>query len=208
MRGRSRGAAPSFAVTGITRDAQVLSLGHLATARTPLRDTAPWTEGALSFTKLRGAPRAGIVPALEKNGAPTVKLVGSAPKGYDAIATPAPGEDFVLEGDLSVSGAPGGLAFRATNGRDAVRGAMLVVTPGGKAALVTTDEQGNEVALAAPIEPAPPLPVHVKITVKGTKVEAIVGPTTLSGTSRPRSRRARSGSSRSAARASIWRAFR
>ena len=33
--------APSFAVTGITRDAQVLSLGHLATARTPLRDKAP-----------------------------------------------------------------------------------------------------------------------------------------------------------------------
>ena len=174
--------APSFAVTGITRDAQVLSLGHLATARTPLRDTAPWTEGALSFTKLRGAPRAAVVPALDKNGAPTVKLVGSAPKGYDAIATSAPGEDFVLEGDLSVSGAPGGLAFRATNGRDAVRGAMLVVTPGGKAALVTTDEQGNEAPLAAPIEPAPSLPVHVKITVKGTKVEATVGPTTLSGT--------------------------
>lgn len=33
--------APSFYVTGITRDAEVLSLGHLATARTPLRDSAP-----------------------------------------------------------------------------------------------------------------------------------------------------------------------
>jgi hypothetical protein len=175
-------SAPSFTVTGITRDAQVLSLGHLATARTPLRDTAPWTEGALTFTKLRGAPRAGIVPAVEKSGAPTVKLVGSAPKGYDAIGTAAPAEDFVLEGELSVSGAPGGVAFRATNGRDAVRGAMLVVTPGGRVALVTTDEQGNEVPLAAPVEPAPPLPVHVKITVKGTKVDAVVGPSTLSAT--------------------------
>jgi hypothetical protein len=175
-------SAPSFTVTGITRDAQVLSLGHLATARTPLRDTAPWTEGALSFTKLRGAPRAGIVPPLAKGGAPTVKLVGSAPKGYDAIGTTAPGEDFVLEGDLTVSGGPGGLALRATNGRDAVRGAMLVVTPGGGAALVTTDESGNESPLAAPIEPAPQSPVHVKITVKGTKLEAIVGTKTLSAT--------------------------
>jgi hypothetical protein len=175
-------SAPSFTVTGITRDAQVLSLGHLATARTPLRDTAPWTEGALSFTKLRGAPRAGIVPPLAKGGAPTVKLVGSAPKGYDAIGTTAPGEDFVLEGDLTVSGGPGGLALRATNARDAVRGAMLVVTPGGGAALVTTDESGNESPLAAPIEPAPQSPVHVKITVKGTKLEAVVGTKTLSAT--------------------------
>jgi hypothetical protein len=163
-------SAPSFTVTGITRDAQVLSLGHLATARTPLRDTAPWTEGPLSFTKLRGTPRAGIVPSLEKGGAPTVKLMGSAAKG------------FVLEGDLSVNGGPGGLAFRATNGRDAVRGAMLVVTPGGRAALVTTDEQGNEAPLATPIDPAPSAPVHVKITVKGAKVEAVVGTSTLSAT--------------------------
>jgi hypothetical protein len=174
-------SAPSFTVTGITRDAQVLSLGHLATARTPLRDTAPWTEGALSFTKLRGTPRAGIVPSLEKGGAPTVKLMGSAPKGYDAIGTAAPGEDFVLEGDLAVNGGPGGLAFRATNGRDAVRGAMLVVTPGGRVALVTTDEQGNEAPLATPID-APSAPVHVKITVKGAKVEAVVGTSTLSAT--------------------------
>ena len=34
-------SAPSFTVTGITRDAQVLSLDHLATARTPLPATAP-----------------------------------------------------------------------------------------------------------------------------------------------------------------------
>ncbi len=175
-------SAPSFTVTGILRDAQVLSLGHLATARTPLRDTAPWTEGALTFTKLRGAPRAAILASLDKGGAPTVKLMGSAPKGYDAISTSSHGEDFVLEGELSVSGGPGGLAFRATNGRDAVRGAMLVVTPGGRAALVTSDEQGNELPLSAPIEPAPGAPVHVKVTVKGTKIEAVVGSTTLSGT--------------------------
>ncbi len=175
-------AAPAFAVTGVTRDGQALSLAHLATARTPLRDGSSWTEGGWSFTKLRGTPRAGIAPASEKGGAPTVKVVGSGPKGYDAIVTTSPGEDFVLEGDLVVRDAPGGVTFRAANGRDAVRGAMLVVTPGGRAALLTSDDQGNESLLAAPIERAPSMPVHVKITVKGTKVEAVVGADTLSGT--------------------------
>lgn len=174
--------APAFAVTRVTRDGQALSLAHLATARTPLRDGSTWTEGGWSFTKLRGTPRAGIAPASEKGGAPTVKVVGSGPKGYDAIVTTSPGEDFVLEGDLVVRDAPGGVTFRAANGRDAVRGAMLVVTPGGRAALLTSDDQGNESLLAAPIEPAPSMPVHVKITVKGTKVEAVVGAATLSGT--------------------------
>ena len=174
--------APAFSVTGVTRDGQLLSLSHLATARTPLRDGSTWSEGGWSFTKLRGTPRAGIAPAGEKGGAPTVKVVGSGPKGYDAIVTPAPGEDFVLEGELTVRDAPGGLTFRAVSGREAVRGALLVVTPGGRAALVTSDDQGNESLLAAPVEPAPSMPVHVKITVKGTKVEAVVGQTTLSGT--------------------------
>jgi hypothetical protein len=173
---------PKYAVTGVTRDGQLLSLGHLATARTPLRDASAWSDGGLSFTKLRGTPRAGIAPATEKGGPPTVKLLGSGAKGYDAITTAAPGDDFVLEGELSVRGAPGGLAIRATNGKDAVRAAMLVVTPGGKAALVATDDLGNESMLGTPVDPAPSMPVHVKISVKGTKVEAVVGSATLSGT--------------------------
>ncbi len=174
--------APAFSVTGVTRDGQLLSLAHLATARTPLRDGSSWSEGGWSFTKLRGTPRAGIAPAGDKGGGPTVKVVGSGPKSYDAIVTTPPGDDFVLEGELSVRDAAGGVTFRAANGRDAVRGALLVITPGGRAALVTSDDTGNETPLAAPIEPAPSMPVHVKITVKGTKVEAVVGPTTLSGT--------------------------
>ncbi|MDB4936064.1 MAG: hypothetical protein JWP87_3036 [Labilithrix sp.] len=174
--------APAYSVTGITREGQVLSLAHLATARTPMRDASSWSEGGLSFTKLRGTPRAGIAPAAEKGGAPTVKLQGSGAKGYDAIMTAAPGDDFVLEGDLAVRGAPGGLAFRAANGRDAVRGVLLVVTPGGRAALVTTDDQGNESTLGTPVDPAPGMPVHVKVTVKGTKIDALIGTATLSGT--------------------------
>jgi hypothetical protein len=174
--------APAYSVTGVTRDGQLLSLSQLATARTPLRDGSTWTDGGWSFTKLRGTPRAGIAGAREPGGGPTVKIVGSGAKGYDAIVTTAPGDDFVLEGELTVRDAPGGLAFRAVSGREAVRGALLVVTPGGRAVLATSDDQGSESLMAAPIDPAPAMPVHVKITVKGTKVEAVVGKTTLSGT--------------------------
>jgi hypothetical protein len=175
-----RGGAGA-AVAGVKRDGQPLSLAFLPTARTPLHEGTSWSDAGLSFTKLHGTPRAGIAPA-EKGGAPTVKLVGGGFKGYDAIATTAPGEDFVLEGDLVVRGGPGGLAFRAVTGRDAVRGALLIVTPGGRAAIATSDDAGDEALLAAPIDPAPTMPVHVKITVKGTKVEAVVGTTTLTGT--------------------------
>jgi hypothetical protein len=179
--------APSFAVTSVRRDAQPLSLAFLPTARTPLSDGTTWTaEGTtLTFGKLRGSPRAGIAPAPEKGAGPTVKLVGVGTKGYDAIATATPAEDFVLEGDLTVRGATGGIAFRAVNGREAVRGAMFLVTPGGRAAMVTSDDSGGESFLSAAIDPAPPSPVHVKITVKGAKVEAVIGQQTLQGTLPP-----------------------
>ncbi|HSO33269.1 MAG TPA: hypothetical protein VLT33_12135 [Labilithrix sp.] len=174
--------APSFAVTLVTRDGQPVALAHLATARTPLREGSSWTEAGLSFSKLRGAPRVGIVTPADKAGLPTVKLVGSGPRGFDAVATAAPADDFVIEGELTVRGAAGGVLFRATNGRDAVRGAMLLVTPGGRASLVSSDDTGGESLLASPIDPAPAMPAHVKITVKGLKVEAILGTSTLSGT--------------------------
>ena len=173
--------APSFAVTRVTRDGEPVSLAHLPTARTPLREGTSWSDSGLSLSKLRGAPRVGIAPASAKGGA-TVTLAGSSARGYDAIGTAPPGEDFVIEGDLTVRGAAGGIAFRAVNGRDAVRGAMLLVTPGGPVSLVTTDDTGGESPIATPIEPAPQMPVHVRISVTGSKVEAIVGTTTLRGT--------------------------
>ncbi len=175
-------AAPAFAVTTVTRNGQPVALAQLLTARTPLRDGASWSDGGLTFSKLRGAPRVGLVPAAQKGGLPTVKLAGSGARGYDAIATSAPGDDFVLEGDLTVRTAAGGVLFRATNGRESVRGGMLLVTPGGKVSLVSADDSGGESLLTSPIDPAPAMPVHVKITVKGLKVEAMVGSAAITGT--------------------------
>jgi hypothetical protein len=184
------GVATSVALEGHTwslersaprRDGQAITLAHLTTARTPLKDGSQWTESGLTFTKVHGTPRAGIAPSADKNVGPTVKLVGVGAKGYDAISTPAPGDDFVVEGDLDVSGGPGGIAFRAVSGRDAVRGALLVVDPKGRTVLATSDDSGTEALLAAPIDPSPGTPVHVKISVTGTKVEAIVGSQTMNG---------------------------
>lgn len=172
-------ARNTSAVTAITRDGQAVALAHLVTVPAPLRDASSWSEAGLTFTKLRGTPRATIAPSPEQGGAPTVKMEGSGLKGFDAIVTAPPADDFVLEGDLLVGGAAGGLALRASRGTEALRGAILVVTPGGSAALVASDDAGRETPLAAPIQPAPPMPVHVKITVKGTKLVAIVGTTKL-----------------------------
>ncbi|AKU97999.1 hypothetical protein AKJ09_04663 [Labilithrix luteola] len=172
---------PALAVTGASRDGKLVSLAFLSTAKTPLKEAASWSEGGLSFSKLHGTPRAGLVPASAKEGL-TVKLAGTGTKGYDVIVTRAPSDDVLLEGDLTVSSAPGGIVFRAASGRDAVKGGMLLVTPSGRVAMVTTDDAGAEAPLSAPIEPPPAMPVHVRIAVKGTKVEATVGKTKLEGT--------------------------
>ena len=175
-------APPTLAVTKVTRDGAPISLATLSTARAPLREGTSWSESGYVFTKMRGTPQAAVAPATGKAAGPTVKVVGVAGRGYDAIGTPPAGEDFVVEGDLTVTGAPGGLAVRAVQGRDAVRGALLVVTPKGRTALATSDDAGNEALLGAPIDPSPAMPVHVKITVQGTKIEAVVGDKTIKGT--------------------------
>lgn len=174
--------SPTFAVTAVTRDTQPIALSSLPSARPPLREAESWSESGYTFAKLRGTPQASLAPSSGKGGGPTVKMLGVAGRGYDAIATSPPAADFVVEGDLTVSGGPGGIAVRAVQGRDAVRGALLVVTPNGRTVLATSDDAGKEALLGAPLDPSPAMPVHVKITVQGTKIEAEIGKTTLKGT--------------------------
>jgi hypothetical protein len=171
---------PSFLVTGATRDGQPLSMAHLATAKAPMKEGTSWTEAGYTFTKVRGAPRVALAPGADKTA--TVKMSATGGDGYDAISTPAPADDITIEGDLAVRGAPGGIAFRSAPTRKGVRAAALLVTPNGRTALVTMDDTNPEVNLAAPIDPSPAMPVHVKIVLAGTKIEATVGSTTLKGT--------------------------
>jgi len=171
-------------VSKVTRDGANVTLGHLASARTPTHEGMSWSEGGYTFTKMRGTPQVGTSPGADKSTGPRVKIVGMGAKGYDAAGVAPPEGDFVIEGDVNVTGAPGGLAIRAVQGRDAVRGAILVFIPGagGRTMLATSDDAGAETLVGAPIDPTPNMPVHVKIVVQGTKVEATVGGTTIKGT--------------------------
>lgn len=173
-------AEGTYAVAGARRGSQPVSLLHLATAKTPLRDGDRWAEGDLAFVRLRGAPKVGIVPSA--GSGPTLKMSGHGAKGYDAIGMTPPDADVVVEADLTVRGGPAGIGLRMGNGRDAVRGAMLVFSPGARTSILTSDDTGFEALLAAPVEPAIETPVHVKLTLRGTKLSAVVGTTKLEGT--------------------------
>ncbi len=175
-------AEGSLAVVAVRRGGQPVNLLHLATAKTPLREGERWTDGDLAIVRMRGAPRVGIVPAAAGAAGPTLKMIGAGAKGFDAIAMTAPDDDVVVEADLTVRGGPAGIGLRLANGRDSVRGAMLVVAPGARTSILTTDDTGFEALLAAPVEPAIETPVHVKLTLRGTKLSAVVGTTKLEGT--------------------------
>ncbi len=171
---------PANLVTGVTRNGQPLSMAHLSSAKAPMKEGSSWSEAGYTFTKVRGAPRVSL--AAGEKGLPTVKLSAVGGDGFDAISTPAPADDIVIEGELKVSGAAGGIAFRSAPARKGLRAAMLLVTPNGRTALVTTDDANPETLVGSPIDPSPSMPVKVKIVLQGSKVEATVGSTTIKGT--------------------------
>jgi hypothetical protein len=160
-------------VIDLQRDGAPIVLSMLPTARVPTTDATSWSGGGLVFAKLFGVPRAAIVA--EKRPA-RVRLVGSGEKGFDAISIAAPSDDVSVESDLTVSG-EAGIALRAAPGRDAFRGAALVLTPGmsPRVTLVQKEETGFESFLAAPVELTTfSGAAHVKMTVRKTKIEAVV----------------------------------
>jgi hypothetical protein len=173
-------ATTSYAVMGVRRDGQPVSPSQLSTKGIP-RDGTQWIASGYTFNKLRGTPRVAVSAGADKSAGPNVKLLGGGVDGFDAVTVVPPGPDFTLEGELVVRDAPGGIAFRVASTKKGFRGGTLVVTPGGKTVLSVVDD-GGETNLAAPIEPSPTGPVAVKISVKGTKVEAVVGKATLAGT--------------------------
>jgi hypothetical protein len=165
------------AVTGLMRDAAPVTAKMLPNARPPAEQATSWSAGGLVFARLAGSPRATVAAG------PRVWVYGSGLS--DAIATPAPGDDVVVEADLRVNGGPAGLVVRAVPGSArSFRGASLVIVPGAtpRAALLLSNGSGLETA-AAPTVDLTNAPVqHVRVTVKGQKVEARVGTATLEAT--------------------------
>lgn len=168
------------ALGAITRDGAAVTLAVLPAARAPLTAEGPWAAGPLSFARLRGTPGASATPG------PRLRMVARGTRGYDAIAARAPADDFVLEADLSVTGGQGGIGVRTTLARDALRGARIVLDAAGpygpRVALVSTDEVGQEAYMSAPVDAPFTSPTHVKVVVRGTKIEAEVGGAKLWGT--------------------------
>src|SRR5262249_32804397 len=100
-------AAGEGQVAEIKRDGAPLTMAMLAVARVPLTEAPSWSMPGLVVAKLCGAPRAGIAPG------PRVRMLGVSERGYDAVATPAPADDVVVEADIAVERDVAGLAVRA-----------------------------------------------------------------------------------------------
>ncbi len=165
----------------VKRDGAPLTLAMIPGAHVPVAEGAVWSSGGLVFARMQGAPRAGIAPG------PRLRLVGAGPRGFDAIATAAPGDDVVVEADVSASGEVA-IAVRAIAGREAWKAIALVLVPGAsatapwRASIRATDDLGKEAELAAPVDvPAAPV-IHAKLVVKGSKLDVTLGGVTLKAT--------------------------
>jgi hypothetical protein len=158
------------AVTGLWRDAAPVTAKMLSNLRPSAQPATSWNVGGTVFARLAGSPRATLTAG------PHVWVYGSGVP--DAIATPSPADDVVVEADLRVNGGPGGIAVRALPGSfRSFKGVSLMIVPGPTphAALLVSDGRSVETA-AAPIVELTPAPVqHVRLAVKGQKVEARVG---------------------------------
>jgi hypothetical protein len=161
----------------VKRDNAPLALNALPNARLPVVESAVWSGGGLTFARMQGTPRAGIAPG------PRVRVVGFGAKGFDAIATAAPGDDVVVEGDLTAQGEVV-IAVRVIAGKDTLKGITLTILaaqPGQprRALLRSVDDAGKMAELAPPADLAAGASHHVKVVVKGGKIEASIGSATL-----------------------------
>jgi hypothetical protein len=165
-------------VTGLSRDAAPVTAKMLPNARPVAEQATSWNNAGLVFARLAGFPRASVMPG------PRVWVYGSSVS--DAIAAPAPGDDVAVEADLRVHGGPAGIAVRAVPGSvsRAFKGVSLLVVPGSppSAALLVGDGAGVDIAAATVVDLASAPVQHVRLVVKGQKVEARIGTATLQAT--------------------------
>jgi hypothetical protein len=106
----------------------------------------------------------------------------------DAVATPAPSDNVVVEADVSVTGGEGGIVARAVSTKSSFQGVSLMLIPGSggpaHAVLRVSDGAGTDANLGQPVE-ITGLRSHVKLSVKGSEVEAAIGAITLKGVMPP-----------------------
>jgi hypothetical protein len=157
-------------------EGQPVTLAVLRLARVPVTEATSWTSGGLVFARLSGTPRAGVAAGSR------IRVVGVGQAGEDAIATPSPGDDVLIEADLSVTGGEGGLVARAVSTKGAFQGISLVVLPGApaRAVLRINDGKGGDANVGQPVEIASDS-VHAKLAVRGNAAEATLGTVTLKG---------------------------
>ena len=172
----------SGVVTDVRKNGAPLTLGALATARIPVRESADWRAGGIVFTRLTGTPRAAVATGGR------VRVVGAS-KGVDAIGMPAIANDLVVEGDLNVNGGVGGVLVRAAGGDAGLRGAGIVIDPSPRTGTMRVSLRAFEAGAGADIvasqEQRYVSSVHVRIAVKGKNIEATAGGVTLRGTLPP-----------------------
>jgi hypothetical protein len=168
------------ALAHVHRDGVPVTIAMLPTARVPVSAGRSWSDSGLVFARLQGSPRAGVAGT-------RLRIVGAGAKGLDAIVTPAPADDAVVEADVTVRGGPGGVIARATTTADAYKAVGVVLTPGSppRATLVISDGTGSESIDAGPIDLPPAVSYHVRLAVKGETAEARVGVATLKATLPP-----------------------
>jgi hypothetical protein len=156
------------------RDGAPVTLAMLEGARAPVSSGELWSAAGVVFAKMAGSPRAGVAPGGR------VRLV-AAGRGVDAIATAGPGDDAQVEADVEVTG-EGAIVLRAVATPSGFQGVALVLDASAsppKAAIRAWDDAGKLTELVPPAAIVPSSSYPVRITVKGSKLEAHVGATVL-----------------------------
>ena len=171
----------SGVVTEIRRGGAPATLAVLQTARVPVRDGTEWKGNGLAFTRLAGAPRAGVGPQGR------VRIVGV--QTLDAIGAPVPSNDVAIEVELTVTGSSGGVLARASAGDSGLRGVGIVVEPNPRAGTMKLALRAFDANAAADVAPPEELPfapsVRVRLVLKGNRVEATAMGKTFRGTLPP-----------------------
>jgi hypothetical protein len=164
------------AITGLHRDGAPVVTAMLPAARVVPTEAASWTGSGLVFARLSGAPRAAI------SAGPRVRVVGSSVG--DAVSAPALGDDVAVEADVHIDGGPAGVVVRAVGGTAGFKGLSLLLVPGtpAHAVLLTADGAGADLAASPLVELAASPTHHVRVAVRGARVEARVDAVTLSVT--------------------------